>query len=183
MLNKTKVSLLLALTVSLVVADDDKLGFVFQMVRHGARAPLQPQPPNVFKVAGGCLTSSGMRQRFLLGTFNRMRYIDHYGLLDDNFNPNQIYAQATDLHRVLQSTYSEFMGLYPVGNASNSPNHLSEGEIRSIKDDRGLPPMKVRRAGNKKEQATRATFEASIDGYQMIPVFSYIPNSIYDYIN
>jgi hypothetical protein len=40
MLNKTKVSLLLALTVSLVVADDDKLGFVFQMVRHGARAPL-----------------------------------------------------------------------------------------------------------------------------------------------
>ena len=40
MLNKTKVSLLLALTASLVVADDDKLGFVFQMVRHGARAPL-----------------------------------------------------------------------------------------------------------------------------------------------
>ena len=180
MLNKTKVSLLLALTASLVVADDDKLGFVFQMVRHGARAPLQPQPPNVFKVAGGCLTSSGMRQRFLLGTFNRMRYIDHYGLLDDNFNPNQIYAQATDLHRVLQSTYSEFMGLYPVVNASNSPNHLSEGEIRSIKDDRGLPPMKVRRAGNHKEQAT---FEASINGYQMIPVFSYIPNSIHDYIN
>jgi hypothetical protein len=40
--------------------------------------------------------------------------------------------------------------------------------------------MKVRRAENHKEQAT---FEASIDGYQMIPVFSYIPNSIYDYIN
>jgi hypothetical protein len=109
-----------------------------------------------------------------------MRYIDHYGLLDDNFNPNQIYAQATDLHRVLQSTYSEFLGLYPVGNASNSSSHLSEGELRSIKDDRGLPPMKVRRAAKHKEQAS---FEASIDGYQMIPVFSYIPNSIYDYIN
>ena len=41
MLNKTKLSyLLFALTTSLVVADDDKLGFVFQMVRHGARAPL-----------------------------------------------------------------------------------------------------------------------------------------------
>ena len=172
--------MLFALTASLAAADDDKLGFVFQMVRHGARAPLQPQPPNVFKVAGGCLTSSGMRQRFLLGTFNRMRYIDHYGLLDDNFNPNQIYAQATDLHRVLQSTYSEFMGLYPAVNASKSASHLSEGEIRSIKDDRGLPPMKVRGAENHKEHAT---FEASIDGHQMIPVYSYIPNSIYDYIN
>jgi hypothetical protein len=75
------------------------------------------------------------------------------------------------------------MGPYPVGNASNSPSHLSEGELRSIKDDRGLPPMKVRRAGNHKEQPTIASFEASIDGYQMIPVFSYIPNSIYDYIN
>ena len=172
--------MLFALTASLVAADDDKLGFVFQMVRHGARAPLQPQPPNVFKVAGGCLTSSGMRQRFLLGTFNRMRYIDHYGLLDDNFNPNQIYAQATDLHRVLQSTYSEFMGLYPAVNASKSPSHLSRGEIRSIKDDKGLPPMKVRGAENHKEHVT---FEASIDGHQMIPVYSYIPNSIYDYIN
>jgi hypothetical protein len=60
MINKTKFSILLALA-TLVSADDDKLGFVFQMVRHGARAPLQPQPPNVFKVSGGCLTASGMR--------------------------------------------------------------------------------------------------------------------------
>ena len=116
------------------------------MVRHGARAPLMPQPPNVFKVAGGCLTSSGMRQRFLLGTFNRMRYIDHYGLLDDTYNPNQIYAQATDLHRVLQSTYSEFMGLYPINNASKSHNRMSEGEKRSLNNDRGMPPMRIRRS-------------------------------------
>jgi hypothetical protein len=52
-----------------------------------------------------------------------------------------------------------------------------------MKDDRGLPPMKVRRAAKHKEEATKVTLEASIDGYQMVPVFSYIPNSKYDYIN
>lgn len=71
------------------------------MVRHGARAPLFPQPPNVFKVPGGCLTGEGMRQRLLLGTLNRERYIEQYDLLDEEYNPNQIYAQATDVHRVL----------------------------------------------------------------------------------
>jgi hypothetical protein len=75
------------------------------------------------------------------------------------------------------------MGLYPADNASNSTNHLSEGEIRSILDDRGMPPMKVRRAAKHKEQAEKVTLEASIDGFQMIPVYSYIPNSIYDYVN
>ena len=64
-------SLILLLASAAAAVTDDKLGFVFQMVRHGARAPLNPQPPNVFKVAGGFLTSSGMRQRFLLGSFNR----------------------------------------------------------------------------------------------------------------
>ena len=123
MLNKSHLLLLLSsISASLTYATDqqDKLAFVFEMVRHGARAPLKPQPPNVFKVAGGCLTESGMRQRFLLGTSHRDRYIDFYGLLDKNPNPNQIYAQATDVHRVLQSTYSELLGLYPPENQTQS---------------------------------------------------------------
>jgi hypothetical protein len=39
MLNKTR-SLVLSLLLAVASADDDRLGFVFQMVRHGARAPL-----------------------------------------------------------------------------------------------------------------------------------------------
>ncbi len=88
------------------------------MVRHGARAPLNAAQPNVFKVPAQCLTAQGMRQRFLLGTVNRRRYIDHYGLIDPEYNPNQLYVQATDYHRVLQSTYSELMGLFPPQNTS-----------------------------------------------------------------
>jgi hypothetical protein len=101
MISRTSTTIITLLLGLISAQSDDKLAFVFEMVRHGARAPLIPQPPNVFKVAGGCLTASGMRQRFLLGAYYRQRYIEQYGLLDETFNPNQIYSQATDVHRVL----------------------------------------------------------------------------------
>lgn len=88
---RTSTTVLLALYAACFASAqsaDDQLGFVFQMVRHGARAPLFPQPPNVFKVAGGCLTAEGMRQRLLLGKYHRERYIEQYNLLDETFNPN-----------------------------------------------------------------------------------------------
>jgi hypothetical protein len=39
--------LLLAAASSVTYAED-KLAFVYELARHGARAPLFPQPPNVF---------------------------------------------------------------------------------------------------------------------------------------
>jgi hypothetical protein len=149
--NKNKLLLLLATAGTLSLADDDKLGFVFQMVRHGARAPLIAEPANVFKVPSQYLTASGMRQRFLLGTSNHRKYIDHYGLLDTTFNPNQIYAQSTDIHRVLQSTYSEFMGLYPPSNSTQDT--LSKGELKSLNSDKGMPSLRVRNAEAHKAKA------------------------------
>ena len=66
--------LLASLLASLALADD-KLGFVFELVRHGARAPLIDEPAGYFHVGSGLLTESGMRERFLLGTWNYNRYI------------------------------------------------------------------------------------------------------------
>jgi hypothetical protein len=90
-----KIHLLLSLLVIGYLAyvnsndDDDKLAFVFEINRHGARAPLsKSMDPSHFKVGIGQLTASGMRQRMLLGKFNRQRYIDHYQLLDSGYNPN-----------------------------------------------------------------------------------------------
>jgi hypothetical protein len=52
------------------------------MVRHGARAPLILEP-GVFSVPPGCLTPSGMRQKYLFGCRNRERYVDIYNFLDE----------------------------------------------------------------------------------------------------
>jgi hypothetical protein len=59
-----------------------ELAFVFEIARHGARAPLMPDTrySNDFKVEPGMLTASGMRQRRLLGEYNMKRYSIQYGL-------------------------------------------------------------------------------------------------------
>jgi len=150
-------SLVILALISSVSAD--KLGYAFEMVRHGARAPLFPQPPNVFTVPGGCLTAEGMRQRLLLGGFNRERYIEEYGLLDPEYNPSQVFVQATDVHRVLQSTYAELMGMYPPKAAQVVA--------------RAMPPMKVR----------TNLLQATIDGLTLVPVYSYLPPSPHDDVN
>eukprot|EP00347_Sterkiella_histriomuscorum_P018906 403343716 len=64
-------------------------------------------------------------------------------LLDETYNPNQIYVQSSDVLRTLQSGYSELMGFYPPINKNlgetkqqtTKPNLsiLTSGEIRSLK--------------------------------------------------
>jgi hypothetical protein len=68
----------LAALFSVSYAETDKLHFVHEINRHGARASTTNSVG--FTVYAGELTASGMRQRFLLGTLNRERYIEQYGL-------------------------------------------------------------------------------------------------------
>ena len=49
----------------------------------------------------------------MLGKFNRQRFVEHYGLLDVNYNPNQILVKSTDVERTIQSASSELFGMYP----------------------------------------------------------------------
>ena len=74
-------------TIKLTQAQE-KLGFVYELVRHGARAPIDAEPEGTFKVKMGLLTEIGMRQRLMLGRFNRQRYIERGGLLDAEYNPS-----------------------------------------------------------------------------------------------
>jgi hypothetical protein len=47
------------------------------------------------------LTRSGMRQRWLVGRYNRKRYEERQALLDDEYNPNQMWVQSTPVLRTL----------------------------------------------------------------------------------
>ena len=57
-------------TIKLTQAQDT-LAFVYELVRHGARAPIVPEPAGYFNVKMGLLTETGMRQRYMLGRYNR----------------------------------------------------------------------------------------------------------------
>jgi hypothetical protein len=72
--------LILALFTSLIpstasaasrISGSDQIAFVYEVVRHGARAPLANEPEGYFKVPTEELTAQGMRQRYLLGRRDR----------------------------------------------------------------------------------------------------------------
>ncbi|CDW71215.1 major acid phosphatase map (histidine-acid phosphatase) [Stylonychia lemnae] len=161
-----KIAVLTLLSTISVVLAEQKLGFVFEIVRHGARAPLLEEPDGFFKVKAGMLTAQGMRQRYLLGRLNRDRYIDQYGLIDKDYNPKQILITSTNYLRTIQSSYSEMMGLYPPHSFTKSK--LSEGENQSLKSGKGLPKLA---RSSKQEDIER--LGSLVDGYTFIPVYNY----------
>lgn len=126
-------------TVIKLTQAQEKLGFVYELVRHGARAPIIDEPEGYFEVKKGYLTATGMRQRTMLGKVNRERYIEREKLLDEVYNPSQLYIQSTGVDRTLQSTYSELLGLYPPTSSSTKSRLLS-----SKLADKALPPLRVR---------------------------------------
>ena len=94
---------------------DEQMAFVFELVRHGARAPIEDRELDTFSVGEGILTPEGMRQRYLLGRRNRQRYVEEWNLISDEYTPGEVYMQSTNVNRTMQSGYSELMGLYPPG--------------------------------------------------------------------
>ena len=57
---KKLILMAMAATMEIVIAAD-RLGFVFEVNRHGARAPVIDEEPGIFQVPDGMLTASGMR--------------------------------------------------------------------------------------------------------------------------
>jgi hypothetical protein len=132
------VNLCLLLVVSTIAADD-KLSFLIEMTRHGARAPVTTDETyNVSKSSwpdgAGELTSMGIRQHYLLGTQIRKRYIEEMGYLSDKYDSSEIFVLSTYLNRTIMSAYSQLQGTYPEGSGPT----LTTEQI-----DRAVPPRKV----------------------------------------
>ena len=85
-----------------------------------------------------------MRQRYLLGRYNRERYTKTFEFLSEDYEPTEFYMQSDDVIRTIQSGYSELMGLYPPGKSGAAK--LSDGMKMNLEDGIGMPPFKVRDA-------------------------------------
>lgn len=109
-----------------VTLQDEKMLFVFEAVRHGARAPIINSFLDEFKVGEGQLTAEGMRQRYLLGRHSRKRYTEDFDFLSSKYVPEEIFIQSTDVNRTLTSGYSELLGIFPPGLSGATKLSLSE---------------------------------------------------------
>ncbi len=99
------------------LAENEKMVFAVDVIRHGDRAPIGaiPTAPYTGHTALGQLTPLGMHQEFELGTKLREQYVDRHGLLPDHYSPETMYVRSSDIDRTLMSAECVLLGLYPPG--------------------------------------------------------------------
>lgn len=154
----------------------EDLLYVFEVVRHGARAPFAVKIPEM-PVAVEMLTPMGMRQRFLLGRYFYQRYghiledKDEHEHDSDLFNNRNLFVQSTDVYRTIQSGYSELLGFHHEKAEQQRPK-LSGSNMRDLHNEgHGLPAFKVRRA---KEISNDLGDHAIVRGYSGLPIYAVI---------
>lgn len=84
-------------------------------------------------------------------------------------------AICTPVGRVIQSTQSEFMGLYPYINTQA----FTKNYQRAWESGKGTPTLKIRQ--NKIDKASQ--LGATIDGLTLIPIYNYLDQGMHDDIS
>jgi hypothetical protein len=103
--------------LSAMAADDSKMVFAIDVIRHGDRGPVAdfPAAPHKWPQGLGQLTPEGMHGEFELGKQFRARYIDKNHLLPPTYDCDSMYVRASDIDRTLMSAECTLLGLYPFG--------------------------------------------------------------------
>lgn len=100
-------------------ADGDKatLRAVNLLFRHGVISPKYNLPKAKAEWPMGFmqLTSIGMREMYERGQQLRRKYVDELGLISPAYHGNEVYVQASNTDRALQTAQMLVLGLYPLG--------------------------------------------------------------------
>jgi hypothetical protein len=123
--------ILIGYSLQKVEPSKDDVVMIFEMVRHGSRAPLTPFGPKsawVDAIGKGELTNVGIRQRYNLGLNTKARYAN---LLNPNLKPNEFFVYSTDYNRTIVSAYAHIQGLQ---------NMITTEALAFAKDDPRLAP-------------------------------------------
>ena len=125
---RIKTHLLLSLLAALfslnAYADQEKLIFAVDLIRHGDRTAIADLPAvsYIWPQGFGQLTPRGMQQEFELGVKMRKRYITDSHLLPEHYFPQTMYVRSSDFDRTLMSAESLLLGLYPLSSGPALPN-------------------------------------------------------------
>jgi len=105
---------------------EDKLLFVWEHFRHGARGPyIGIDPLTNLDLIGekwdgiGELTPLGIRMLYLLGISTKKRYEN---FISNTYNPNEIYITSTNVNRTIISVNSFLKGFYSNKTSVNLSN-------------------------------------------------------------
>lgn len=150
--------------------EDVELKYVFEIVRHGARAPMGADPN--FPLPSEMLTAQGMRQRFLLGRYNFWKYSQDFGA-EGFLDPANFEIQSTNVFRTIQSGYSELAGL--MHQQQPKRLELSKQQQAALEaSERGMPAFKVRNAVKMNKDLGKF---AIVDGFVTVPIKTFIDDT------
>ena len=120
------------------IFSQDKLRWTFELISHGARTPHLGLDSNLKDfmnhtwIGQNELTGVGLRQSFLVGYRDRLRYINEKGLISEIYDPRDILVYASENNRTLMSASSLLHGLFLPGTGPViNPNLV----------DRAVPPV------------------------------------------
>ena len=152
----------------------EKLLFVWEHFRHGARQPYSSFDTKNWKdilnehwKGFGELTPVGMRMHYLLGTSIKRKYSDFLG----DYNPNEILIRSTDVNRTILSAFSTLQGIYNNTNNFNLNNNQIKLGLIQNKNYSTKISEKIISLGNK----------ALEGGYGVYPVHIYPTNFDHQY--
>ena len=145
----------------------DQLRWTFELINHGARSPHKGLDSN-FKdfsnhtwIGQNELTGVGLRQSFLIGYRDRLRYIEEKELISKEYDPREILVYASENNRTLMSANALLHGLYPPGTGPTIDPSLV---------DRAVPPVDNSTYAEEKERLDNCNYTALPDRMNLIPV-------------
>ena len=122
---KTKLNYFIFLIIislsSLQAQQNQKLRWAFEIFRHGARTPYSGMTSDFEDCFGAKwqglkeLTGVGLRQHFLVGYRNRLKYVNETQLIKGEYDPREVFIISTDSNRTIMSANAQVQGLYPPG--------------------------------------------------------------------
>ena len=146
--------------------EEEKLLFVWEHFRHGARNPAYQVNNKTWKdfigiqwQSQGELSPLGLRAHYLLGIATKEKYKN---FLSKSFDTNEIFIISTDLNRTILSSMSNLQGIYSNYTTPNLTNEqISNAKIK------GLNQSYERKINEKIEELQKSYVK---DGISIIPL-------------
>ena len=148
----------------------DQLRWAFEIFRHGARTPYSGMTKNFTDCFGQKwfglkeLTGVGLRQHFLVGYRNRIKYIEENKLISDTYDPREVYLISTDSNRTIMSANAQVQGLFM---PSTGPR-IFENQTKAA-----IPPVNMKDIETEKNKLDKDGYTALPDNMNVIPVHSF----------
>ena len=161
------IALFYLLNLIIKVFSIDQLRWSFELINHGARSPHFGLDSNLNDfmnhtwIGQNELTGVGLRQSFLVGYRDRLRYIEDNELISGEYDPRDILIYASENNKTLMSANALLHGLFLPGTGPQIDPSLV---------DRAVPPVDQSTYIDEKQELDQDNCTALPGRMNLVPV-------------